>query len=112
MLITVLKSKISYAKLTHKHLFYVGSITIDEDIMKAANIRPNEQVHVVNLNNGERLTTYAIKGAAGSGIFALNGPAARKGEIGDDIFIISYAQIDPDAEDLDPILVDLQAKNR
>lgn len=103
MLITVLKSKIAYATITQKELFYVGSITIDEDIMKRANIRENEKVQVVNLNNGERLETYAIKGKAGSRIFSLNGAAARKAEIGDKIFIISYAHIDA-SESLEPSL--------
>src|SRR3990167_5848258 len=107
MLITVLKSKIAYGTITNKDLFYVGSITIDEDIMKQANIRENEKVQVVNLNNGERLETYAIKGKAGSKIFSLNGAAARKAEIGDKIFIISYAHIDS-SESLDPIIVDLE----
>jgi aspartate 1-decarboxylase len=107
MQITVLKSKIAYAAITHKELFYVGSITVDEDIMKQANIRENEKVHVVNLNNGERLETYVIKGQAGSRVFALNGAAARKAEVGDKVFIISYAQIDA-AEQLQPIIVDLE----
>lgn len=107
MQITVLKSKIAYATITQKELFYVGSITVDEEIMKQANIRENEKVQVVNLNNGERLETYVIKGPAGSRIFSLNGAAARKAEIGDKIFIISYAQIDA-AEQLQPIIVDLE----
>lgn len=108
MLITVLKSKISYAKVTQKELFYVGSITLDEAIMEQANIRENEKLQIVNLNNGERLETYAIKGERGSGIVGLNGPAARKVEIGDDLFIISYAQIDPEKENITPVLVDLK----
>lgn len=108
MFIHVLKSKIAYAKLSHKDLFYVGSITIDEDIMEMANLIENEKVHVVNLNNGERLETYVIKGRRGSKIFALNGPAARKGEVGDEVFIISYAQIDPRNERLEPMVVDLK----
>lgn len=107
MLITSLKSKIAYATITQKDLFYVGSITIDEEIMKQANIRENEKVQVVNLNNGERLETYVIKGAPGSRIFGLNGPAARKAEVGDKVFIISYAQIDAN-ETLEPIVVDLE----
>ncbi len=107
MQINVLKSKISYAKITHTELFYVGSITIDEDIMDAANIRENERVQVVNLNNGERLETYVIKGDRGSKTFALNGPAARKGLVGDDIFILTYAIID-DTESLTPTLIDLR----
>lgn len=108
MQIHVLKSKIAYAKLSHKDLFYVGSITIDEDIMDEAHLIENEKVHVVNLNNGERLETYVIKGKRGSKIFALNGPAARKGEVGDEVFIISYAQIDPKVEKLIPVVVDLK----
>jgi len=107
MLITVLKSKIAYGTITQKELFYVGSITIDEDIMRAANLRENEKVQVVNLNNGERLETYVIKGKAGSRIFSLNGAAARKAEIGDKIFVISYAQIDAN-ETLEPIVIDLE----
>ena len=93
MLITVLKSKIAYAKVTQKELFYQGSITIDEAIMEQANICEHEKVQVVNLNNGERLETYVIKGKRDSKIFALNGPAARKAEIGDQIFIISYERV-------------------
>ncbi len=108
MLITVLKSKISYAKLTHTELYYVGSITIDEDIMDLANIRENEQVQVVNINNGERLITYAIKGERGSKVFALNGPAARKGKVGDPIFILTYAQIEEDGPRYEPSLVSLK----
>lgn len=107
MLITVLKSKIAYGTITGKNLFYVGSITIDEEIMQRANIRENEKVQVVNLNNGERLETYTIKGTAGSKIFSLNGAAARKAEIGDKIFIISYAMIDA-SEQLKPIVIDLE----
>lgn len=107
MQITVLKSKIAYATLTGKDLFYVGSITVDEEIMKQANIRENEKVQVVNLNNGERLETYVIKGPAGSRVFNLNGAAARKAEVGDKLFLISYAQIDA-AESLQPIIVDLE----
>ncbi|MDO8953716.1 MAG: aspartate 1-decarboxylase [Gammaproteobacteria bacterium] len=107
MLITVLKSKIAYAKVSQKDLFYVGSITIDEEIMIQANLRENEKVQVVNLHNGERLETYVIKGEKGSKVFGLNGPAARKAEIGDKIFIISYAQI-ATTEQLEPIVIDLE----
>lgn len=107
MLITVLKSKIAYATVTQKDLFYVGSITIDEDIMDQANLRENEKVQVVNLNNGERLETYVIKGERGSKVFGLNGPAARKAEAGDKLFILSYAQIAA-AEHLQPVIVDLE----
>jgi aspartate 1-decarboxylase len=108
MLIYTLKSKISYATITQKDLFYVGSITIDEAIMQQANLQENEKVHIVNLNNGERLETYVIKGAKNSNIIALNGPAARKAEIGDQIFILSYALIDPKHEKLAPLLVNLR----
>jgi len=107
MQITVLKSKIAYAKLTQKDLFYIGSITIDEAIMEQANLRENEQVQVVNLNNGNRLETYVIKGKRGSRVFGLNGPAARLGEIGDYIFIIAYALIDT-KDQLEPIIIDLK----
>jgi len=107
MLITVMKSKIAYATITQKDLFYVGSITIDEEIMRQANLRENEKVQVVNLNNGERLETYVIKGKAGSRVFGLNGPAARKAEVGDEVFIIAYGLID-DKEKLEPIVVDLK----
>lgn len=108
MLIHCLKSKIAYAKITQKELYYVGSITIDEDIMKKANINANEKVQIVNLNNGERFETYVITGKAKSNIIGLNGPAARKCEIGDEIFILSYALIDPGIELLEPIVVDLK----
>lgn len=107
MMINVLKSKIAYATVTQKELFYVGSITIDADIIKAANLRINEKVQVVNLNNGERLETYVIEGKAGSKIFSLNGAAARKAEVGDKLFIISYAMIDVN-ETLEPVIVDLE----
>jgi aspartate 1-decarboxylase len=111
MLISTLKSKISYATITHKNLYYVGSITIDEEIIKKAHLQINEKVQIVNLNNGERLETYVIPGRAHSNVIGLNGPAARKGEIGDFIFIISYALIDPAQECLIPTLVDLRAES-
>ena len=108
MLITVMKSKISYAKITQTDLYYVGSITIDEDIMDAADLIENERVQVVNLNNGERLETYVIKGDRGSQTIGLNGPAARRGAIGDELFIISYGMVNPKEETIDPKLVDLR----
>ena len=108
MLITVMKSKISYAKITQTDLYYVGSITIDEDIMDQANLIENERVQVVNLNNGDRLETYVIKGTRGSNVIGLNGPAARRGAIGDQLFIISYAQIDPKTDSLTPQILDLR----
>ena len=94
MLIEVLKSKIHRVKITQADLNYVGSITIDEDLMDAANLIENEKVQVVNINNGERLETYVIKGLRGSGEVCLNGPAARKAQVGDTVIIISYASID------------------
>ena len=94
MQIEVLKSKIHRAVITEANLNYIGSITIDEDLMEAANIIENEKVQVVNVNNGERLETYVIKGKRGSGICCLNGPAARKGMVGDIVVIISYALMD------------------
>src|ERR1700740_231187 len=94
MEIEVFKSKIHRAVITEANLNYVGSITIDEDLMEAANIIENEKVQVVNVNNGERLETYVIKGKRGSGICCLNGPAARKGAVGDIVIIISYATMD------------------
>jgi aspartate 1-decarboxylase len=94
MQIEVLKSKIHRAVITEANLNYVGSITIDEDLIEAANLIENEKVQVVNVNNGERLETYVIKGKRGSGICCLNGPAARKGMVGDVVVIISYASMD------------------
>jgi aspartate 1-decarboxylase len=94
MLIEVLKSKIHRAKLTQAELHYVGSITIDEELMNAANFIEGEKVTVVNVNNGERLETYVIKGERGSGQICLNGPAARKASVGDLVIIFSYAQME------------------
>ncbi len=94
MQIEVLKSKIHRAVVTEANLNYIGSITIDEDLMEAANIIENEKVQVVNINNGERLETYVIKGKRGSGVCCLNGPAARKVAVGDIVIIISYAIMD------------------
>jgi aspartate 1-decarboxylase len=91
--IEVLKSKIHRAKITQAELHYVGSIGIDEDLMDAANLVEGEKVTVVNINNGERLETYVIKSERGSGTVCLNGPAARKAQVGDIVIIISYASI-------------------
>ena len=104
MLITVLKSKLAYAKITQTNLYYEGSITIDEIWMKRAAILPNEQVHVVNINTGSRLVTYAIVGEAGSSVIGLNGPAARLGYCDDPIFILTYAQIDAQSDPVIPII--------
>jgi aspartate 1-decarboxylase len=106
MLIEVVKSKIHKVTITGSNLHYVGSITIDEDIMDAANIIENEKVHVLNLNNGERLVTYAIKGERGSGDICLNGAAARKVIAGDVVIIMSYALLDFDeAKKFEPTII-------
>ena len=106
MFIEVCKSKIHKVTVTEANLQYVGSITIDEDLMDAANIIENEKVQVVNINNGERLETYVIKGERGSGTICLNGPAARKAAVGDVVIIISYAMLDfKDAKTFKPALV-------
>jgi len=94
MEIQVMKSKIHGVCVTQAELDYIGSITIDEDLMDAANLIENEQVHVLNKNNGERLITYVIKGPRGSGVICLNGPAALKVSIGDIVIVISYANMD------------------
>ena len=93
MRIEVLKSKIHRVRITEAELHYVGSIAIDEDLMDAANIIEGEKVQIVNINNGERLETYVIKGERGSGTICLNGPAARKAQVGDVVIIISYASM-------------------
>ena len=94
MQIQVLKSKIHRVKVTQAELNYAGSVTIDEDLMDAANMIENEKVHIVNVNNGERFETYIIKGARKTGTICMNGPAARKVQVGDIIIIISYALMD------------------
>lgn len=106
MWIEVVKSKIHKASVTEANLQYVGSITIDEDLMDAANIIENEKVQVVNINNGERLETYVIKGKRGSGDLCLNGPAARKVAVGDIVIVIAYAMLDfKEAKTFKPHLV-------
>lgn len=94
MLIEVLKSKIHRASVTEANLNYIGSITIDEDLMDAANLIPHEKVTIVNNNNGERFETYVIRGPRGTGIICLNGAAARRVQAGDIIIIMSYALMD------------------
>ncbi|MBW6483443.1 MAG: aspartate 1-decarboxylase [Vicingaceae bacterium] len=106
MNIQVLKSKIHRVKITEADLNYIGSITIDETLMEAANIIEGEKVQIVNLNNGERLETYVIKGIKNSGNICLNGPAARKVAVGDVIIIISYATMDfEEAKSFKPTLI-------
>jgi aspartate 1-decarboxylase len=94
MQIEVLKSKIHRATITGSELNYIGSIAIDEDLIEAANLIENEKVNIYNINNGERLETYVIKAARGSGIISLNGAAARKVAVGDKVIIVSYASLD------------------
>lgn len=106
MQLQLLKSKIHRVKITQAELHYVGSITLDENLMDAAQLLENEKVQVVNVNNGERLETYVIKGARGTGTVCLNGPAARKAAVGDIVIIIAYAGMTPEeAKQYQPILV-------
>ncbi|HCQ13306.1 aspartate 1-decarboxylase [Flavobacterium sp.] len=106
MQIQVVKSKIHRVKVTGADLNYIGSITIDEALMDASNLIEGEKVSIVNINNGERFETYAIKGARNSGEITLNGPAARKVHAGDIIIIISYATLDfEEAKSFKPWLV-------
>tara|TARA_B100000963_G_scaffold94872_1_gene81693 strand:+ start:171 stop:521 length:351 start_codon:yes stop_codon:yes gene_type:complete len=106
MRIEVVKSKIHRVKITRADLNYIGSITIDESLMEASNIVEGEKVQVVNINNGERLETYAIKGVSGSGEVCMNGPAARKVQPGDLVIIITYASMSPkEAETFKPTLI-------
>ena len=106
MEIEVLKSKIHKVTVTNCDLNYIGSITIDEYLIEAANMIPGEKVQVVNINNGERLETYIIKGGKGTGEITLNGPAARKVQKGDKIIIISYARMDlNEAKKFNPTLI-------
>jgi len=106
MLIEVLKSKIHQVTITAANLHYIGSITIDEDLMNAANLIENEKVHVLDLNNGERLETYVIKGERGSGDICLNGAAARKVIVGDTVIIMSYALLDfQEAKSFKPVII-------
>ncbi len=106
MTVEVIKSKIHRATITEADLNYIGSITIDENLMDAANLIENEKVDIFNINNGERLTTYVIKGERGSGTIALNGAAARKVSIGDLVIIVAYASMDfEEAKSFKPSIV-------
>jgi aspartate 1-decarboxylase len=106
MLIEILKSKVHRVLITEANLNYVGSLTLDEDLMDAANLIENEKITVVNVNNGERLETYVIKGKRGSGVVCLNGPAARKGAEGDVVIIISYSQMEfEEAKSFEPAII-------
>ena len=106
MQVQVVKSKLHRVQITEADLHYIGSITIDEDLMDAANLIEGEKVQIVNINNGERLETYAIKGERGKGEICMNGPAARKVQKGDIVIIISYATMDfEEAKSFRPSLV-------
>jgi len=106
MTIGILKSKIHRVTVTEANLNYIGSITIDEDLMDAANLIEYERVYVLDNNNGERFETYVIKGARGSGVICLNGAAARKVQKGDVILILSYAQMDfEEAKNFKPTII-------
>jgi aspartate 1-decarboxylase len=113
MLIEILKSKIHNVRITQAELHYVGSITIDEDLMDAAKLQEFEKVLVVNQNNGERLETYIIKGERGTGVICMNGPAARKVQLGDIVIIMSFASVPIDeAKNWKPTLVFPDHNNR
>lgn len=113
MQIEVFKSKIHRIRVTQAELHYVGSITLDQDIMDAANIIENEKVQIVNVNNGERFETYVIKGEKGTGTVCLNGPAARRVQVGDIIIIVSYGIMDfEEAKSHTPTIVFPDDNNR
>jgi aspartate 1-decarboxylase len=113
MIIEILKSKIHRVKVTQAELNYVGSITIDEGLIEAADIIPNEKVQIVNNNNGARFETYVIKGERGSGTVCLNGATARLAQVGDVVIIMSYAYMERDeARKYEPILVFPDADNK
>ena len=110
---TLLKSKIHRAAVTHRELHYEGSCAIDENLLEAANILENEQIHIWNIDNGERFVTYAIKGARGSGMISVNGSAARRAAVGDLIIIASFAQVHEEQVGAHkPKLVFVDAHNR
>jgi aspartate 1-decarboxylase len=113
MMLTVYKSKIHRATVTQADLNYIGSITLDENLMEASNIVEHEKVQIVNVNNGERLETYVIKGERGSGIVCLNGPAARKVAVGDIIIVISYAIVTTEEyKTFKPVTVHVNSANQ
>ena len=113
MNVEIFKSKIHRVRVTQAELHYVGSITLDEDLIDAANLIPNEKVQIVNVNNGERLETYVIKGERGSGTVCLNGPAARKVQVGDVVIVISYATMDwEEAKRFEPAVIFPDEYNR
>ncbi|MBW3637180.1 MAG: aspartate 1-decarboxylase [Armatimonadetes bacterium] len=113
MLRTMVKAKIHRATVTQADLNYVGSLTIDADLMEICDILPNEQIHIVNVTNGHRMVTYAIVGERGSGVMCLNGAAARHGQKGDIIIAMTYAHYsDEEARALQPKIVVVDEENR
>ncbi|MFJ9855854.1 aspartate 1-decarboxylase [Streptomyces sp. NPDC101150] len=113
MYFETLKAKIHRATVTQSHLNYVGSITIDVDLMEAAGIRRHEKVDLVNLNNGARLSTYVIEGPRGSGVIGVNGPSARQAQVGDLVLIVSFASVTLEEADIfEPKVVFVDAKNK
>jgi len=113
MLRTMMKSKIHRATVTQADLHYVGSVTVDEDLLEAADILPGELVHIVDITNGARLETYTIAGARGSGVIGINGAAAHLVKPGDLVILIAYAQVeDAEARDLEQRIVFVDADNR
>jgi len=113
MLRTVLKSKIHRPRVTETNLYYEGSITIDADLIKAADIIEGEKVEVFNVNNGGRLETYVIVGEAGSGVICLNGPSARGACVGDEVIIVSYVLIeDKEAKNIKPRIIKVNERNQ
>ncbi len=113
MMIQILKSKLHRVKVTESKLHYVGSITIDEELMEASNLIENELVQVLNINNGERFETYVIKGQRKSGTICMNGPAARLTQVGDYVIVISYAVMDfEEAKKFKPVIVFPDDNNR
>ena len=113
MLITVLKSKIHRATITDANLNYVGSVTIDAELIRLADLTPWEKVLVANISNGERFETYVIEGKAGSGVIALNGAAARKGSVGDTVIILAFGHIEKEAAaEFKPSVVHVDNNNK
>jgi aspartate 1-decarboxylase len=113
MLRTILKSKIHRARITEANLYYEGSITVDSDLMKEADIIEGEKVEVLNLNNGQRLETYAIRGKAATGVICLNGPSARGACVGDEVIIASYVLVDEkEAKTVKPKIIKVDERNR
>jgi aspartate 1-decarboxylase len=113
MLREMLKAKIHRVTVTEAELYYEGSITVDKDLLEAADILPYEKVQVLNFNTGSRIDTYTIEGKAGSGIICLNGPAARLGSVGDEVIIVSYVQVpETEIKNFKPKIVLVDKKNK